>query len=71
VGRIVLRPQLRAFDLANYFYRLLLIVRTFATAPLRSFRLAAIGLDQRTIEFTSDILMQGQRTNKGQSGAMA
>jgi hypothetical protein len=68
----MLRAQLdRAFDLINYFQVLLLISRTFANARLRFFRLAAIGLDHRTIEFTSDILMQGQRTNKGQSGAMA
>jgi hypothetical protein len=64
-------PACRAFDWTHYSYGLLLILRTVATARLPSFRLAAIGLDHRTIEFTIDILMQGQRTNKGQSGAMA
>jgi len=50
---------------------LLNIVRARATARIRFFRPEAKGRTHRTIELVREILMQGQRINKGQSGAMA
>ena len=47
------------------------IVRARAIARIRFFRPESKGRTHRTIELAREILMQGQRINKGQSGAMA
>jgi hypothetical protein len=47
------------------------MVRARATARIRFFCPEAKGRTHRTIELVREILMQGQRINKGQSGAMA
>jgi len=54
----------RTLDLLN-------IIRARATARIRYSRPEAKGRTYRTIELLREILMQGQRINKGQSGAMA
>jgi hypothetical protein len=50
---------------------LLNIIRGRAAARIRFFRPEAKGRTHRTIELAREILMQGQRINKGQSGATA
>jgi hypothetical protein len=45
--------------------------RRRATTRLRLFRAEVTGRTHPIIELAKDILMQGQRINKGQSGAMA
>jgi hypothetical protein len=47
------------------------MVRAPTSARIRFFRPEAKGRAHRTIELAREILMQGQRINKGQSGAMA
>jgi len=47
------------------------MVRAPTSARIRFFRPEAKGRAHRSIELAREILMQGQRINKGQSGAMA